>query len=179
MTLYRDSIPSPVGPLTLVSSGTVLHVLAFEGNEDWLAGHLAAHYAGMDVATGDPLGVRATLDGYFAGDLTVIDALPVALAGSDFQRAVWGALREIPVGTTTTYGALAHKLGKPPGASRAVGLANGANPVAIVVPCHRVIGTSGKLVGYGGGLPRKQWLLAHERVELALMPPVLPLRSAS
>lgn len=174
MKLYRDLVPSPVGPLTLVADDTALRVLAFDGNDDWLARHLAAHYADAAFATGDPLDVRAALDSYFAGDLTVIDAVPVALAGSDFQRAVWAALRTIPVGTTTSYGALAHQLGKPPGASRAVGLANGSNPVSIVVPCHRVIGTNGKLVGYGGGLPRKQWLLAHERVELALMPPTLP-----
>ncbi len=90
------------------------------------------------------------------------------LAGSPFQQTVWAALREIPVGTITTYGALAKKLGKPPGASRAVGLANGSNPVSIVVPCHRVIGADNRLTGYGGGLPRKQWLLAHERVELPL-----------
>lgn len=173
MTLYRDTVPSPVGPLHLVSDAAALRVLAFDDQRDWLDGHLAAHYADATFAAGDPLGVRARLEAYFAGALTAIDAIPVALAGSDFQRAVWAALREIPVGTTTTYGALARRLGKPAGASRAVGLANGSNPVAIVVPCHRVIGANDKLVGYGGGLPRKQWFLAHERVELPLMPPTL------
>jgi methylated-DNA-[protein]-cysteine S-methyltransferase len=173
MTLYRATVPSPVGPLHLVADDAALRVLSFDDHGDWHRDHLAAHYADAVFAAGDPLGVRATLEAYFAGDLTAIDAIPVALAGSDFQRAVWAALREIPVGTTASYGALAKRLGKPPGASRAVGLANGANPVAIVVPCHRVIGANAKLVGYGGGLPRKQWLLAHERVELPLMPPAL------
>ena len=173
MMLYRDTVPSPVGPLHLVSDERALRVLSFDDQGDWHEQHLATHYADADFAAGDPLGLRTALEAYFAGDLMAIDALPVALAGSDFQLAVWAALREIPVGTTTTYGALAKRLGKPPGASRAVGLANGSNPVAIVVPCHRVIGANDKLVGYGGGLPRKQWLLAHERVELPLMPPAL------
>jgi O-6-methylguanine DNA methyltransferase len=173
MTFYRDTVPSPVGPLHLVADDAALRVLSFDDQGEWHGQHLAAHYADAAFAGGDPLGVRRALEAYFAGDLTVIDALPVELAGSDFQRAVWAALREIAVGTTTTYGALAKRLGKPPGASRAVGLANGSNPVAIVVPCHRVIGANDKLVGYGGGLPRKQWLLAHERVELPLMPPAL------
>jgi methylated-DNA-[protein]-cysteine S-methyltransferase len=89
----------------------------------------------------------------------------VKTGGSDFQRSVWMALREIRVGTTTSYGRLAQKLGNS-NASRAVGLANGANPVGVVLPCHRVIGSDGSLTGYGGGLPRKSWLLAHEGVKL-------------
>jgi O-6-methylguanine DNA methyltransferase len=110
-----------------------------------------------------PRAVRAALDAYFAGDLAALDALPVHTGGSAFQRRVWTALRKIPAGTTTTYGALARALGCP-NASRAVGRANGSNPVGIVVPCHRVIGASGTLTGYAGGLERKRWLLAHERV---------------
>ena len=88
-------------------------------------------------------------------------------AGTPFQRAVWAALRAIPVGATTTYGAIAAALGKP-GASRAVGMANGSNPVAIVVPCHRVVGANASLTGFGGGLPRKRWLLEHEGVQMRL-----------
>ena len=99
---------------------------------------------------------------YFAGELTALDSLQCATAGTEFQRRIWSALREIPAGTTTSYGALADKIGKP-GAARAAGLANGSNPISIIVPCHRVIGANGALTGYGGGLPRKQWLLAHER----------------
>jgi methylated-DNA-[protein]-cysteine S-methyltransferase len=169
VSLLIDRIGSPIGTIVVVSDGEALHALVFEDHEDWLTRHLAQHYRDHDVAPArDPGGVSSKLAAYFAGALEAIDDIPVRLEGSAFQRAVWAALREIPVGTTTTYGALAKRLGKPPGASRAVGLANGSNPVSIVVPCHRVIGANDKLVGYGGGLARKQWLLAHERVELAL-----------
>ncbi len=169
MTLYRDVVASPIGTVTLVSDGEALRALLFEDHQDWLVRHLREHYADHDVvAARDPAGASTKLAAYFAGELTVIDDIPVRLAGTDFQQTVWAALREIPCGTTTTYGALAQRLGKSPGASRAVGLANGSNPVSIVVPCHRVIGSDNKLTGYGGGLPRKQWLLQHERVELPL-----------
>ncbi len=104
---------------------------------------------------------RHALAAYFEGELDAIDALPTATAGTDFQRQVWAALRLIPTGLTVSYGRLAAKLGRP-AAVRAVGLANGANPIAIVVPCHRVIGADASLTGYGGGLDRKRWLLAHE-----------------
>jgi methylated-DNA-[protein]-cysteine S-methyltransferase len=101
---------------------------------------------------------------YFAGDLSAIERLAVVTGGTDFQREVWAALRRIPAGRTLSYGALATQLGRPK-AVRAVGLANGANPIGIVVPCHRVIGADGSLTGYGGGLERKRWLLAHEGAE--------------
>lgn len=104
---------------------------------------------------------REQLRAYFAGKLRDF-ALPLAAAGSPFQRAVWKALRTIPFGRTESYGTLARRIGKP-GASRAVGLANGRNPIGIIVPCHRVVGADGSLTGYGGGLSRKQWLLEHER----------------
>jgi methylated-DNA-[protein]-cysteine S-methyltransferase len=110
----------------------------------------------------NPGGLTAALRAYFAGDLGAIDGLPVATGGTDFQRAVWAALREIPCGETRSYGELAQRIGHPT-AVRAVGLANGANPVAVVVPCHRVIGADGSLTGYGAGIERKRWLLAHER----------------
>jgi methylated-DNA-[protein]-cysteine S-methyltransferase len=103
---------------------------------------------------------RALAD-YFAGDLEAIADLPTAANGTAFQLSVWAALRQIPVGETVSYGALAARIGRPK-AVRAVGLANGANPIAIVVPCHRVIGADASLTGYGGGLHRKRWLLAHE-----------------
>lgn len=117
------------------------------------------HVAFREVC--DPAGCRGALQAYFAGDLAAIDRLEVAPAGTPFQRGVWAALREIPCGTTQSYGALARRLGRPD-ASRAVGFANGANPVAVVIPCHRVIGANGSLTGYGGGLDRKRWLLDHE-----------------
>ena len=171
MTLWIDRIASPVGTLTLVADGEALRALSFENNDDWLERHLSQHYGDHDrVPTRDPGGFSSKLAAYFGGALDAIDDIPARGEGSAFQRTVWAALREIPVGTTTTYGAMARKLGKPPGASRAVGLANGANPIAIVVPCHRVIGSGDRLTGFGGGLARKQWLLAHEGFELKLMP---------
>jgi O-6-methylguanine DNA methyltransferase len=169
MTLLLDRLASPIGTIVTVSDGAALCALVFEDHEDWLTRHLAQHYRDHAVTPArDPGGISRKLTEYFAGALDAIDDIPVRTEGTEFQRTVWAALREIPHGTTTTYGALAKRLGKPPGASRAVGLANGANPVSIVVPCHRVIGANDKLIGYGGGLARKQWLLAHERVELAL-----------
>ena len=109
----------------------------------------------------DPFGARERLTAYFAGEIGAIDALPVDLRGTAFQRAVWTALRRIAPGTTITYSALAARAGRP-AAVRAAGHANGRNPVSIVVPCHRVVGSDGSLTGYGGGLERKRWLLAHE-----------------
>ena len=101
------------------------------------------------------------LQRYFAGELAAIDTLPVQTGGTAFQREVWRALREIPCGGTVSYAELAERIGRPT-AVRAVGLANGSNPVGIVVPCHRVIGANGSLTGYGGGIERKRWLLEHE-----------------
>ncbi len=106
------------------------------------------------------------LEAYLAGDLHAIDAVRVNAPGTAFQREVWAALRAIPAGTTLSYGGLAAQLNRPK-AVRAVGLANGSNPIAVVVPCHRVIGADGSLTGYGGGLERKRWLLEHEGVDLA------------
>lgn len=129
---------------------------------------LRLHYGdyALDDAAG-PAAVRDALMACFAGDPAGVATLTVATGGTPFQRTVWSALREIPLGTTTSYGALAQRLGRP-SASRAVGAANGANPIAIVLPCHRVIGADGTLTGYGGGLFRKRWLLQHE-ARLALV----------
>lgn len=113
----------------------------------------------------DDAGLRPVTDqlaAYFAGELQAFD-LPLAPQGTPFQQQVWAVLRRIPYGETTTYGAIARELGKPPGASRAVGAANGRNPISILVPCHRVIGSTGMLTGYAGGVPRKERLLALER----------------
>ena len=112
-----------------------------------------------------PPAIRHAINKYFSGDLFAIDAIPVTTGGTSFQRDVWAALRTIQPGTTLSYGKLARQLGRPKSV-RAVGLANGANPVAIVIPCHRVIGTDGSLTGYGGGVNRKRWLLIHEGVAL-------------
>jgi methylated-DNA-[protein]-cysteine S-methyltransferase len=120
----------------------------------------------------DPCGFTSAMNAYFAGDLRVIDGLPVETGGTPFQRTVWKALRDIPCGTTESYAGLARRIDRP-SAVRAVGLANGANPVAVVVPCHRVVGSNGTLTGYGGGLERKRWLLDHEAA--AGTSPLLPL----
>lgn len=112
-----------------------------------------------------PPGPRRALEAYFAGNLSEIDKIPVETAGTMFQREVWAALRQIPASRTLSYGALATYLHRPR-AIRAVGLANGANPIAIFVPCHRVIGSNASLTGYGGGIERKRWLLEHEGVRL-------------
>jgi methylated-DNA-[protein]-cysteine S-methyltransferase len=109
--------------------------------------------------------LAVALRNYFAGELDAIDHLPVKTAGTLFQRAVWSALREIPLGSTESYGKLAQRIGRP-NAVRAVGLANGSNPIGVVVPCHRVIGADGSLTGYGGGMDRKRWLLRHEQVNV-------------
>jgi methylated-DNA-[protein]-cysteine S-methyltransferase len=110
----------------------------------------------------NPNGLTDAIRSYFAGELEAIDILPVQAAGTPFQREVWRALRQIPCGTTISYGELAARIGRPR-AVRAVGLANGSNPVGVIVPCHRVIGADGSLTGYGGGIERKRWLLEHER----------------
>ncbi len=147
----QTTVDSPIGALLLVGSDDALEGLFME-----------PHHAVAD-ATEDAAAFRATvtqLAAWFAGERRDFD-VPLAPRGTPFQRGVWSALREIPYGTTAGYGELAARLGNP-GASRAVGLANGRNPISIVVPCHRVIGANGSLTGYGGGLERKRWLLAHE-----------------
>ncbi|MBA3812154.1 MAG: methylated-DNA--[protein]-cysteine S-methyltransferase [Caulobacteraceae bacterium] len=162
MRLRLERRPSPIGTMLLVGDQEgALRALDFEDHEPRLHRLLARHYPGHELADG-PAPAGPELDAYFEGDLTALAGIAVATGGTAFQRQVWAALRAIPAGATTSYGELAARIGRP-GACRAVGLANGANPVGIVVPCHRVIGANGTLTGYGGGLPRKQWLLDHER----------------
>jgi methylated-DNA-[protein]-cysteine S-methyltransferase len=115
----------------------------------------------------DPGGARRVLNRYFQGELESLDELSVELHGTNFQKRVWQALRSVRAGTTASYTDLAKNVGAP-AAVRAVGAANGANPIAVVLPCHRIIGSNGSLVGYGGGLQRKRWLLAHEGVKRTL-----------
>jgi len=159
--LYR-TIDSPIGPLALAGQGSVLAHLrmvdqTYEPNRsDWVPN---------DRAFAD---VVDQLDAYFAGDRSEFD-LDLALAGSEFQRRVWQALMTIPYGETRSYGQIAEQIGAS-GAARAVGIANGHNPIAIIVPCHRVIGASGSLTGYGGGLNRKRWLLDSERSRMSATP---------
>ncbi|MEY2882430.1 MAG: hypothetical protein RL490_154 [Pseudomonadota bacterium] len=163
MQLTLSRYAAPFAELLVVTDADgVLRALDFSDYAERMQRLLARHYGVFSLVEGSAPGtITAALDRYFAGDLTALDALPVATGGSDFQKTVWAALRQIPAGTTSGYGALASRIGKP-GAARAVGLANGLNPIGIVVPCHRVIGASGALTGYAGGVERKRWLLAHE-----------------
>ena len=155
-TLHFDDMDSPIGRLRLIASETQLAGICFEGGRD------AARPQPALSRRNSPLlqHTRTQLAEYFAGTRHEFD-LPLDPRGTDFQRKVWRRLLQIPYGETTSYGALARELGDP-GASRAVGLANGSNPIPIVIPCHRVIGANGALTGFGGGLPIKQALLELE-----------------
>ena len=166
LTLGR--LDSPIGQvLTATDADGVLRALDFHDYEARLRRLLIRHYGTLDLVEGEaPEPVRAALRAWFAGDLRAFDGLMVATRGTDFQRRVWAALRDIPAGETRSYGQLAAAIGQPT-AVRAVGLANGANPVGIVTPCHRVIGAGGALTGYAGGVERKRWLLEHERKAMA------------
>jgi len=161
---WIDRTMTPIGELILiVDHAGALRVVDWTEHEARMQRLLRLHYgSSVKLETKrDPHGLTTALRSYFTGELAAIESLPVATSGTTFQQSVWAALREIPCGTTVSYGELAVRLGNP-AAVRAVGLANGANPVGIVVPCHRVIGANGSLTGYGGGLERKQWLLQHE-----------------
>jgi methylated-DNA-[protein]-cysteine S-methyltransferase len=163
LTLTLDRLATPLGTLLVIADGEGrLRAVEWSDFEARLQ-RLLPRACGAQRHRLVPGRVAATapLAAYFAGELRAIDAIPVAAAGTSFQQRVWRALREIPCGATLSYAALARRIGRP-AAVRAVGLANGANPVGVVVPCHRVIGSDGTLTGYGGGLARKRWLLAHE-----------------
>jgi methylated-DNA-[protein]-cysteine S-methyltransferase len=164
-TLTLDRVATPVGEVLLVTDGQgAVRALDFADYEARMTRLLARHAPGAMVVEGRaPEPVRSAVEGYFGGDVRALDGLTVATGGTDFQRTVWKALRAIPAGETRTYGQLAAAIGSPR-AVRAAGLANGQNPIAVIVPCHRVIGANGTLTGYAGGLARKRWLLAHEGV---------------
>jgi methylated-DNA-[protein]-cysteine S-methyltransferase len=150
----------------LVSGPQGLCALEFGDCADRLRAQLQSRYGDVElVAAKKPSRYASSVRRYLGGDIRALDDLPVETGGTAFQRQVWAALRKIPAGSTTTYGEIAARLGKP-GAARAVGLANGQNPVSIAIPCHRVIGADGTLTGYGGGLDRKLWLLRHEGASL-------------
>jgi len=164
LLLLMDHLNTPIGEMLIVADE--------EGNLraiDWsdyetrmyrsLRLYNAEHYT--LEPTPNPHGLTHAIERYFAGELTALDTLPVKTEGTPFQQSVWNALRTIPCGSTLSYAALAAQIGRP-AAVRAVGLANGSNPVGVVVPCHRVIGANGSLTGYGGGIQRKSWLLKHE-----------------
>ncbi len=164
--LLFDHAAAPVGApfeaLLVVVDGQHVCALDFAGYEQRMHRLLVRRYRSYRlVESPNPLGATDCLKAYLAGDVRAIDALPVKTGGTDFQAAAWQALRRIAPGTTATYGEQAARIGRP-AAVRAIGAANGQNPIAVVLPCHRVVGANGSLTGYAGGLATKQWLLRHE-----------------
>lgn len=166
LPLFQGRLASPIGTMLIVLDGEErLRALDFEDHERRMLQLLQLQYRAGPFLLNErdaPKSFSDALEAYFSGDVAGIDALPVETGGTAFQREYWRALRHVPAGATTTYGTLAKTLGRP-NAARAVGAANGQNPVSIVVPCHRVIGSDGSLIRYGGGIERKRWLLEHER----------------
>jgi methylated-DNA-[protein]-cysteine S-methyltransferase len=162
MDLFSDRFESPIGLILLITDGEALRALNFLDFESRMVRLLKLLRLPQPVREGlETLRIKRRLQAYFSGNLTSLADIPVRTEGKPFQSKVWTELRKIPPGTTITYGQLAQRI-KQSTASRAVGLANGSNSIAIVVPCHRVIGSAGALTGYGGGLERKRWLLHHE-----------------
>ena len=167
MKLRFDTFESPIGQVMLVVENQNLCFVDFEGNEHRMKQLLEKRFGQYELEqVKNPCGYTAKLEAYFAGDLNAVNDIPVSTGGTAFQEKVWLELRQIRAGHTRSYGEMAAKLGQPT-ASRAVGMTNGLNPVSIVLPCHRVIGASGTLTGYAGGLSRKKWLLEHEGVNLS------------
>lgn len=170
MNLETTTIPTPIGRLTLVARGDALVAVAFEGEETEMRRQLEDRFGEIrTLPRRDPAGAASALRAYFQGDLAALDRIRVDLGGTTFQEAVWSELRRIPAGAMISYAELAARVGKPK-AMRAVGTANGSNPVPVIVPCHRVIAKDGTLGGYGGGLDRKRLLLEHERAFNAAAP---------
>ncbi len=167
-TFGLDRLETPIGvALVVTDSDGALRALDWEEYEARMRELLRLQYGAAPVLqkARSPENIRAALSGYFKGDLVSLRTIRWRVAGTPFQRKVWAALPAIKAGTTTSYGALAARLGVPR-AMRAVGHANGSNPISVVLPCHRLIGANGSLVKYGGGLERKRWLLQHEGVAL-------------
>jgi methylated-DNA-[protein]-cysteine S-methyltransferase len=166
LELLIDRVDTPLGEFLLVADQDGnLRSTSWADHETHLRPLLELHYGkqGFTIKPAqNPGGLTEAIARYFSGELAAIDPLPVQTAGTPFQRDVWRALRNISCGTTISYAELARRIGRP-NAVRAVGLANGSNPVGVIVPCHRVIGSNGSLTGYGGGIERKRWLLRHER----------------
>jgi methylated-DNA-[protein]-cysteine S-methyltransferase len=162
VTVFTAAFASPLGPLALVASPEGLCAVGFDCDWARVVVELERRFGAVVLEpTEDPAGAVSALRRYFDGDVRAIEAIPVDTGGTPFQQQVWHTLRRIPAGQTWSYADMAAAIGRP-SATRAVGAANGANPVGVVLPCHRVIGSNGSLTGYGGGLPRKVWLLRHE-----------------
>jgi len=158
----KTKLATPAGAIVLVERAGALVALVFEDHWKGTSGELARRFGELTFKENlQTETATEALQRYFVGDLGALDAIEVDTGGTPFQQEVWRALRRIPAGSTWSYARLAREIGRP-SATRAVAAANGANPVSIVIPCHRVIGSDGSLTGYGGGLPRKRWLLVHE-----------------
>lgn len=166
--LTHERIATRFGELVLVSDQDgLLRALSLPGRDAWLEGSMRRQYGANVSRPGSvPAAIKAALAEYCDGDMNALSRIRWTTRGTPFQRRVWDALYAIPVGETTSYAAIAASIGSPD-AVRAVGAANGANPVAIVVPCHRVVGSDGSLTGFGGGLPMKMALLRHEGANVA------------
>jgi methylated-DNA-[protein]-cysteine S-methyltransferase len=168
MNVAIATIDSPLGKLTVAARGNLVCVVHFGPQTPALCSSLKRWYPdGSIEEEEDPAGAVGVLRRYFTGDLESLDEIKVELNGTTFQKNVWLALRTVKAGSTMSYAQLAKRVGSP-AAVRAVGAANGANPVAVVLPCHRIIGSNGSLTGYGGGIHRKRWLLDHEGVKRTL-----------
>ncbi len=162
MELQLDRIESALGEICVVTDGAALCALDFSDCEAQMRLLLARRFGEVGLRPARaPDGLRERFDAYFGGELGALDGIEVDSRGTPFQETVWRALRGVAPGETISYGKLAARIGRP-AAARAVGLANRLNPVALVIPCHRVIGADGALTGYAGGLDRKRWLLEHE-----------------
>lgn len=163
--LTVSTLATPIGVALLVSDEAgVLRAFNWTDYEGAMRGWLSRRYGASRIVDGPaPASLRTAFEGYFGGDIDALRAVPWRAVGTPFQLQIWDLLTKIPVGETITYGELARRAGRPT-ASRASGAANGRNPLALVVPCHRVIGASGALTGYAGGMARKEWLLRHEGV---------------
>jgi len=164
--LIRATVGTPVGDLTLVLDDTIILICEFSDHDDRVTRQIKRFYTEDIITDGScPPTVATKLQAYFSGDINALNTLETDPLGTPFERRVWQALRQIPAGATDSYGALAKRLESGP---RAVGRANGRNPVGLVHPCHRIIGADGSLTGYAGGLDRKEWLLKHEGAILNL-----------
>jgi methylated-DNA-[protein]-cysteine S-methyltransferase len=160
--ILTDRISTPIGDMVLVARDGILLLLEFDDAKDRVSREMRGRFGDVVLQpAANPFGFSTIMQDYFAGNITAIDNLPTDGGGTVFEQQVWLELRKIPSGTTKSYGEIAWQLGDV-NLSRAVGTANGRNPIAIVVPCHRVIGADGSMTGYGGGLRRKEWLLRHE-----------------
>lgn len=158
-----EKIASPLGTIVVIARDKVVYSLDFHDYEARMMGLLRKRYGQVELQQNDNASVVSqALERYFAGNITALAGIKILAKGTDFQQSVWAELQKIPAGSTCSYAAIATAIENPK-AVRAVGMANAQNPIALIIPCHRVIATNGTLSGYAGGVERKHWLLAHEK----------------